>query len=134
MDIGSVQESESAAGQESPVCTPCGSDMTKTEEQQQQESWQGSIDALGKGGGKGGKGINNPNYAGCWWCGMKNHLAADCRASPEKVQDYQSKKGKGKGGDKGKGKGKTQPYGNQWGNWTPPYYGYGKSGNKGKGE
>lgn len=129
MDIGAVQGSEKDATQESPMYSPCGCDLTKMEEQQQ---WADSIDAVGKGGGK-GKGVNNPNYAGCWWCGMKNHLGADCRASPEKVQEYQNKKGKGKG-DKGKGKGKGQIFVNHWGNWSPPYYGYGKSGNKGKGK
>eukprot|EP00973_Karenia_brevis_P094867 12424570-Karenia_brevis.AAC.1 len=123
MDIGAVQESENPPAHDTPQCQPCGSDMSNTDDQQQQALWQGGIDALGKGGGKGGKGINNPNYQGCWWCGMKNHLGADCKASEAKIQEYQAKKGKGKGTDKGKGKGTGQPYGNQL-YWTPPYYGY----------
>ena len=60
----------------------------------------------GKPSGKGPKGNgkgtgNTPPKKACWKCGYTNHLAADCRASPERQAKYQEEQKKKKGEGKG---------------------------------
>lgn len=106
---------------------PIQEDPSKQQRTQEKEEWpieeEADLDAMAKGKGKG----KGKWFSGCFKCGLKNHMAKDCTASPDKIAKYQAEKGTSKGGQYGKN--------NPWQQWQQPQMYYGKSGaQKGKGK